>query len=102
MPRMLKINQNSMPTIKTLPISGRLAKRALTTTFSSGTRLITRNGRSIRSPLKVLTNDMSRELKLTENSDRTTMMKSRMFHPSLRYECLSRMKPRAMTCKLQR
>mmetsp|Transcript_5946 Transcript_5946/g.22698 ORF Transcript_5946/g.22698 Transcript_5946/m.22698 type:complete len:209 (+) Transcript_5946:2049-2675(+) len=85
MPRMPKMSQKSSDTMKTLPIPGIDANKALTTTFSSGTLLITRSGLStliVRSALTHSRPPLERALEMIEMP---TMKPSMQFHGSRMY-----------------
>ena len=83
--------------MNTLPMPGMDANRALTTTFSSGTRLMTRSGRSTLIVLSDRTQPRLPEI-ILPTMPIMTMKPSMQFHGSLRYESLSsRYRPNAIS-----
>jgi hypothetical protein len=87
---MAKIRRNKDPTSKTLPIEGRDAKRALTTSLIPSFRDIILSGRRARNALKALIADnyyiSNPDIAKTKSiRDARTTKASSIFHGELRY-----------------
>lgn len=82
--------------ITTFPSAGRESKSVTIRTFISLKELIDLSGLMIRT---ILIADTLAEIN-SEIIPVITTMKSIKFHPSLRYVCLSKMKPIAMTLSM--